>query len=104
MTLQNLEDWLKQLCPRTYPLAAPRGVSRYIAINEYGKQNVSGSDTTVLTLPKVQLDIVTQNPSDPLPEDVGTLLETLQLPYEVVELGYDDEYAAMRCIIQLVLA
>lgn len=104
MTLQSLEDRLKQLCPQTHHLAAPRGVTRYIVWNEYGKQVVSGSDTTALALPKVQLDIVTQNPADPLSDDVALLLETLRLPYEIVDFGYDDEYAAMRCIMQLVVS
>ena len=103
MTSQDLETRLKHLCPQTYRLAAPRDVSRYIVINEYGRDGVSGSDTTALTLPKVQLDIITQNLTDPLPEDVGALLEALYLPYEVIENRYDDEFAAMRCIIQLVV-
>lgn len=103
MTSQELEGRLRHLCPQTYQLAAPRDATRYIVIHEYGRDGVSGSDTTALTLPKVQLDIITQNLTDPLPEDVGALLEALCLPYEVIDVGYDDEYAAMRCIIQLVV-
>lgn len=103
MTSQDLKNRLTALCPQTYELAAPRGATRYIVIHEYGRAGVSGSDTTALTLPKVQLDVVTQNLSDPLPDQVADLLGTLYLPFEIVEVGYDDEYAAMRCIIQLVV-
>lgn len=103
MTLQSLETYLQQICPQTYRLAAPRDATRYIVINEYGRSGVSGSDTTALTLPKVQLDIVTQDLIDTLPDDVAAVLETLYLPYEVISTGYDDEYGAMRCILQLVL-
>ena len=73
MTSQDLKNRLTALCPQTYELAAPRGATRYIVIHEYGREGVSGSDTTALTLPKVQLDVVTQNLSDPLPDQVADL-------------------------------
>ena len=37
MTLQEFEAALKTVCPETYELAAPKGLTRYVVWHRYGK-------------------------------------------------------------------
>lgn len=103
MRLHEFEARLKQLCPRTYELAAPPKETRYIVWSHYGYETVRGDNGIVAHYPRVQLDIITQSASDPLPEAVMDLLEAMELPWEPIDRGYDDDFAAMRCILQLVV-
>lgn len=101
MTLQSLDSLLKAVCRDTYQLAAPRDKTRYVVWHEYAPQTVLGSDTVQVRIPRVQIDILWQDMTDTLAEDVMSALELWCQSYEVIEYGYDDEYAAMRCILQL---
>ena len=104
MTLQQFETGLKQAIPETYKTAAPKGKQRYVAWHTYGRNSTHGDDRNQLDLPRVQLDIVTNNPDDFIVDDVCAALWEMDLPYEVVSEGYDDNYAAYRTILQLVVA
>lgn len=101
MTLQDLEAALKDVCPETYELMAPAGATRAVVWHSYGASHLSADDSTLLDVPKVQLDIFYQDLADYLVEDVKDVLRSLYLPYEVQDDSYDDEYALRRCIIQL---
>lgn len=103
MTLQEFEAKLKQAVPETYPLPAPPGLTRFVAWHCYTRQFIRGDDRNQLDAPKVQLDIIYQRADDLLPEDVMAALWLMELPYEIVSEGYDDDYAAQRMIIQLVV-
>lgn len=103
MTLTQFENKLKEVCQQTYELAAPKGVRRCIVWHRYGRSSCFGDDKNQFDAPRIQLDIVTQNPQDVLVDDVCAALWLMDLPYDVVSEGYDDEYAAMRTIIQLVV-
>ena len=103
MTLQEFEAVLKEVCADTYEIAAPKGKTRYVAWQRYGRSSLHGDDRNQIDAPKVQLDIITNRPGDFLADDVCAALWAMDLPYSVESEGYDDDYAAMRTIIQLVV-
>ena len=104
MTLQDLDDALKEVCPETYELAAPQSATRYVVWHRYGTQSSYADNRNVLGCAKVQIDIVTQNKDDFLVDDVCAALWTMDLPYSVQSEGYDPECNAFRTILQLVVA
>jgi hypothetical protein len=103
MTLQQFEAGLKEVCADTYEIAAPKGKTRYVAWHRYGRSSLHGDDRAQLEAPKVQLDIITNILNDTLADDICAALWAMDLPYTVESEGYDDDYAAMRTIIQLVV-
>ena len=103
MTLQQFEAGLKQACPEVYETAAPLNATRYVVWHRYGRSSVFGDDRNQLDAPKVQLDIITNIPDDSLVDDITAALWMMDLPYSVESEGYDDEYAAWRTILQLVV-
>lgn len=103
MTLREFETALKAACPDTYELAAPKGLSRYVVWHRYGRQSTFGDDANAVDLPKVQIDIVTQQTDDMLVDDVCAALWLACLPYSVESEGYDPDYNAYRTILQLVV-
>ncbi len=94
---------MKAVCSETYELAAPKGASRFVVWHRYGRSSSYADDRNVLDVPKVQIDIVTNNPDDFLVDDVCAALWTMDLPYTVQSEGYDPDYAAFRTILQLVV-
>lgn len=103
MTLREFDANLKKACPETYELAAPKGAQRFVAWHRYGRSSVHGDNRNQLDAPKVQIDIVTNVLDDTLVDDVCAALWMMDLPYSVESEGYDDDYAAMRTILQLVV-
>ena len=103
MTLQQFEDGLKTACPEVYETAAPQNATRYVVWHRYGRSSVFGDNRNQVDAPKVQLDIVTNNPNDFLVDDITAALWMMDLPYSVESEGYDDEYNAYRTILQLVV-
>ena len=71
--------------------------------HEYGAQTLNGDDAVQLESPKVQIDIIWQSDNSLLPAVKSALSRTGQ-SYEVIQHGYDDEWASMRCILQLEVA
>lgn len=104
MTLQTLSAALAAVCPDTYELAAPKGKLEYVVWAVYLWETVPGDDAAQLRAPKVQLDVVAQSSTAALFDSVMSALDTLHLPYDVISFGYDPEYAAVRLILQLVVA
>lgn len=103
MTLQEFDSALKAVCPDTYELAAPKGLSRYVVWAKYGVQSAFGDDMNVVDLPKVQIDIVSDIPDDTLVEEICAVLWLACLTYSVESTGYDPDYNANRTILQLVV-
>ena len=104
MTLQEFEKGLKEACPGlVYELAGPKGSHRYVCWHRYGAGSIHGDSRNQLNAPRVQIDIHTQSLSDTLVEDVCAALWTMDLPYFIVSEGYDDDYADIRTILQLVV-
>ena len=104
MTLQQFDTKLKEACPGlVYELAAPKGKTRYVVWHRYGRSSTYGDDRNQLDMPKVQIDIISNDYYDLLAEDVAVALWTMDLPYEIISEGYDDDYAAYRTILQLVV-
>ena len=104
MTLQKFEKALESAAPGlVYQLAGPKGVHRYVCWHAYGRGSMYGDNRNQLDAPKVQIDIHTQSLTDPLVDDICAALWLLDLPYTVVSQGYDDEYADIRTILQLVV-
>ncbi len=103
MTLQSLEAELKTVCADVYELAAPPGLKQYIVYQTYGYKTVFGDDCNMVDAPQVQIDIIWQDLSGRLMYEVFSKLRSLHQPFIIVGNGYDDEYAAMRCTIELVV-
>lgn len=103
MMLQQFDAALKEAFPDTYETAAPKSKTRYVTWQRYGRSSTVGDDRNQLDAPKVQIDIVTNIHDDTLVDTVCSALWLLDLPYSVESDGYDDEYAAYRTILQLVV-
>lgn len=104
MTLQEFEKGLKEACPNlVYELAGPKGCHRYVCWHRYGYNSIFGDDRNQIDAPKVQIDIHTQSATDALVDDVCAALWMMDLPYAIVSEGYDDDYADLRTILQLVV-
>lgn len=103
MTLQQFETNLKAAFADTYETAAPKGKQRYVVWARYGRSSMFGDDRSQIDAPKVQIDIVTNMHNDTLVDDVCAVLWMLGIPYSVQSEGYDDEYAAYRTILQMVV-
>ena len=103
MTLQQFEAGLKAACPEVYETAAPQNTTRYVTWHTYGRSSIFGDDRNQVDAPKVQLDIITNIPYDTLVDDICAALWRMDLSYSVGSEGYDDEYAAWRTILQLVV-
>ena len=104
MTLQQFEKGLKEACPGlVYELAGPQGRHRYVCWHRYGYNSSYADDCNQIDAPKVQIDIHTQSLSDTLADDVCAALRAMDLPYAIESEGYDDDYADLRTILQLVV-
>lgn len=104
MTLQQFENGLKESCPGlVYELASAPKKHRCVVWHKYGYSSGYGDDRNQIDAPKVQIDIHTQSTRDTLVDDVCAALWLMDLPYVIVSEGYDDEYADLRTIIQLVV-
>ena len=104
MTLQEFDAGLKKMCPDlVFELSAPKNARRYVVWHRYGRSSTYGDDRNQMDAPKVQIDIITNDYFDILADDVAIALYMMDLPYEVISEGYDDDYAAYRTILQLVV-
>ena len=103
MTLKKFEAKLKEAFSDTYEIAAPKDKQRFVVWHRYGRSSMYGDDKNQVDPPKVQIDIVTNISDDVLVDDICAALWMMDLPYSVVSEGYDDEYAAFRTILQLVV-
>lgn len=104
MTLQEFDAKLKEACPGlVFELAAPQNAERFVVWHRYGRSSTYGDDRNQLDAPKVQIDIVSNDKDDILVNDVCVALWLMDLPYSVESEGYDDDYAAYRTILQLVV-
>lgn len=101
MTLQQFNKALKDVCKDTYEVAAPEDVLRYVVWHQYGTASMFGDNRNVLGIPRVQIDIVTNDPLDFLADDVFAALWSMGLSYSIESEGYDPEYSAFRTILQL---
>lgn len=104
MTLQEFETGLKAACPGlVYELAGPKGCHRCVVWHHYGFSSTYGDNVNQIDAPKVQIDIHTQSATDTLTDDVCKALAGMNLPYRVESVGYDDDFADQRTILQLVV-
>ena len=104
MTLQSLKTAIAaQVGSCVWELAAPAGETRGVIIHVYGAEGVLGDNTTQLTVPRVQLDLLWQDPSDTILDDVEDVLRDAFQAFVVDDIAYDDVYACMRAILQLEL-
>lgn len=105
MTLEKLIALLQTVCPEAYAHVAPQGIKRCIVAHTYSNgRSFYGDDQNLFDIVKAQLDILTQDKNDTLPLDVCELLRTWCITYTLEEFGaYDDDWAALRTIVQLEL-
>ena len=102
MKLKQLEEHLQAVSPAVYRDKAPEGATEYVLYHRYSSNVVIGDDSVCVAVPRVQLDIIWQTDEE-LPDRVKELMCNLRLPWEEMDYGYDDEWASMRCILQLEL-
>lgn len=103
MTLQEFDTALKGWSADIYELAAPKGLMEYAVWHKYGTQSSFADDRNAVGLPKVQIDIFSQQRDNIFAENICTALEALSLPFSIVSEEYDPEYSAYRTILQLVV-
>ena len=101
MTLSDFHNSLKSYIPETYELTAPVNVRRYVVWHIYGRHPLYGDNRNVMDVPKVQIDIFTDQYPDTLADDVTAALFLLGLSYSIQSEGYDHDYNAYRTILQL---
>ena len=103
MTLAEFSAGLKAAFPDVYETAAPKSKQRFVVWHRYGRSSIFGDNRNQSDSPKVQIDIVTNDPDDFLVDDILSALWAMDLTYSVESEGYDDDYAAYRTILQLVV-
>lgn len=100
MTYSNLKAALDTICDTVYELEASAGAKRFVVISCYGADTIIADDAVQMEVLKVQLDICWQDASDTLLSDVKASLSGMYIPYSVQDVSYDDDYMAMRAILQ----
>lgn len=100
MTYSDLKAALDAICNAVYELEAPAGSTRFVVINCYGAEALFADDAVQMEALKVQLDICWQSANDTILSDVKTMLSNAYIPYSVQDTAYDDDYMAMRAILQ----
>ena len=101
--MQEFEAGLKGAFSDVYETAAPQGKQRFVVWHRYGRSSLFGDNRNQVDAPKVQLDIITNIPDDLMVDDICAALWAMDIPYSVESEGYDDEYAAYRTILQMVV-
>lgn len=105
MSCSELETALREATENVFQNAAPASYTEYIVWAVYGYTQLIGDDAVVMSVPRVQIDVYSQEDGAELEggffEDVRGVLDGLALPYAVPEVGYDPDAAAMRMILQL---
>ena len=103
MTLQQFDANLKKAFPDVYETAAPKEKHRYVTWQRYGRSSAFGDDRNQIDVAKVQIDIVTNIPNDTMVDDILAALWMMDIPYSIQSEGYEDELAAYRTILQMVV-
>lgn len=103
MTLKEFAANLKKAFPDVYETAAPKGAKRCVVWARYGHASSFGDDQNQVDLPKVQIDVISNILDDSLADDICDALRRMELPYSVQSEAYDDDFAAYRTILQLVV-
>ena len=85
---------------KVFELAAPKGMTEYAVWHEYAPRTLGGDNAVQLEVSRVQIDVIWQKDKSLL-KSIKQALSDNGLFYEIVEHGYDDEWQAMRCILQL---
>ena len=101
MTYSELKTALEAACETVSEWAAPAGAERFIVLSPYGSDGPVADDAVRLEVQRVQLDLCWQQPGDTLLGDVKRALTAADTPYSVENVSYDDDYAAMRAILEL---
>lgn len=100
--LRELLDALEVLSGHPVGTMAPSGVDRFVVAAQYGASSDYGADANILDIPRVQIDIYTPDPEDPLPGRVMALLQAWHMPYTVQALTvYEEDRNIFRTILQL---
>lgn len=104
MTCTELEAALQQATENVFHYAAPPGYTEHIVWAEYQLNQVWGDDGSQLIIPRVQIDVYSQD-SSPLEshalfQTVLGILDDLELCWSLQDTGYDHDAAATRLIIQ----
>lgn len=102
MNLDNFNDLLSgALTAPVYRDAAPAGIPEFVVWSRYGSATAIGDGRVCLELPLVQVDVVTQSEDSALADQVKELLSSAGLAWFEAGCGYDDEWTANRCTLQL---
>lgn len=101
MNVSKLNTILESHLPgKVFELAAPQGVKEYVVWHEYGSNLLVGDDVVQAEVPKIQIDVIWQEDRTIFSAVKAALTEAGQ-PYDLISIGYDDDWAAMRAVLQL---
>ena len=99
--LSELLEALEALTGSPVDTIAPPDTPRCCAAHGYTAASFYGDDANILDIPRVQIDVYTQDPADDLPEQVAALLQAWHLPYTIELLReYESETNRLRTIYQ----
>lgn len=103
-SLNDLEAALLTVLPgAVFHYDAPEGVERYVVYTEFGERALYGDDAAALSLPVVQLDVITQDEADSLVSDIRERLAELEQVVVLRDSYYDDELLAVRSVLEVTL-
>lgn len=103
MTYPEFQSLLEQVHPHCYEIAAPEGLTRFVAYAKTGGIAITGDDAVALAFDRIQLDICTQDPADSLVPLITNALDRAFIPYRVLDIGYNQSRALYVTSLQVML-
>ena len=101
MTLKMILDALNAAGIPAYELKAPERANSYVVGHSFAPRTLNGDDCSLVRIDRVQLDIVWPESSPGFYDRVCNVLDKLWQIYETEVYGYDDDFRAMRAILQM---
>lgn len=101
MTYDLILDILQNKGIPTFDLKAPAQYTEAVVGHVYAPRTLNGDDCVILRIDRVQLDVLWKNSSMDFFERVCDALDDMYIVYDIIDVSYDDEYLAMRGILQL---
>lgn len=104
MSVSDLDTRLKAALPgQVFENSAPKGLETYVVWHQYSANLLVGDDVVQDEVPRIQIDVIWQRDNS-IYRAVKQVLNECEQVYDLVSIGYDDEWAAMRAILQLEVA
>lgn len=101
MTYDLILDILKNKGIPTFDLKAPAQYTEAVVGHVYAPRTLNGDDCVILRIDRVQLDVLWKSSSMDFFNLVCDTLDDLYIVYDIVDVSFDEDYLAMRGILQL---